>query len=83
MSSFSKILINTYLSPSRLIAFVVVEIQSTEGIIQDDTLAMSFYPLATVEIENWVQITASEVEQVWLADDATEAWSLKLLKIAN
>ena len=71
MSSLSKILIDTYLSPLRLIVFGLVEIQSTEGITQDDTLAMSFYPLATGKIENRVQITASEVKQVWLADDVT------------
>ena len=41
---------------------------------------MSFYTLATVEIQNRLQITASEVNQVWLANDATGAGSLKSLK---
>ena len=41
---------------------------------------MSFYTLATVEIQNRLRITASEVNQVWLANDATGPGSLKSLK---
>ena len=41
---------------------------------------MSFYALATIEINNRLRITASEVKQVWLADDATGAKSLESLK---
>ena len=41
---------------------------------------MSFYALATIEINNRLRITASEVKQVWLADDATGAGSLASLK---
>ena len=41
---------------------------------------MSFYALATIEINNRLRITASEVKQVWLADDATGAGSLESLK---
>ena len=41
---------------------------------------MSFYALATVEIQNHLQITGSEVKQVWLADDATGAGSIESLK---
>ena len=41
---------------------------------------MSFYTLVTVEIQNRYRITASEVKQVWLADDPTGAGSLELLK---
>ena len=78
--SFSKILINTYLSPSRLIILGGAEIKSTESTTQGANLAMSFYALATVEVENHLRITASEVKQVWLADDATGAGSLESLK---
>ena len=78
--SFSKILINTYRSPSRLIILGGAEIQSTEGTTQGDYFAMSFYALATVEIQNRLRIIASEVKQVWLADDATGAGSLESLK---
>ena len=41
---------------------------------------MSFYALATVEIQNHLLITVGEVKQVWLADDATGAGSLESLK---
>ena len=41
---------------------------------------MSFYDLATVEIQDRLRITASEVKKVWLADDATGAGSLESLK---
>ena len=77
---FSKILINTYHSPLRLIILGGVEIQSTEGNTQGDNLAMSFYALATVETKNCLRITAIEVKQVWLADDATGVGSTELLK---
>ena len=56
------------------------EIQSTEGTTQGDNLALSFYALETVEIQNRLRITASEIKQVWLADDATGAGSLESLK---
>ena len=78
--SFSKILINTYLSPSRLTILGGAEIQSTEDTTQVDNLAMSFHVLATVEIQNRLWITASEVKQVWSADDAKGAGSLESLK---
>ena len=41
---------------------------------------MSFYALATVEIQNHLRITASKVKQVWLVDDTTGAGSLESLK---
>ena len=78
--SFNKILINIYRSFLRLIILGGAEIQSTEGTTQTDNLAMSMYAPATVGIQNCLQITASEVKQVWLADDATGAESLESLK---
>ena len=62
---FKKILINTYCS--------CAEIQLTKGTTQGDNLAMSFYALATIEIQNRFQIAASEIKQVWLTDDSTGA----------
>ena len=62
-SPFSKILINTYRSPSRLIILGVAEILSIKGTTQGDNLAMSFYALATVEIQKRLQITASLVSR--------------------
>ena len=41
---------------------------------------MSMYAPATVAIQNCLRITASEVKQVWLVDDATGAESLESLK---
>ena len=61
---FSKILINTYRSPLRLIILGGVETQSTEGNTKGDNLAIYFYALATVETKNCLQITANEVKQV-------------------
>ena len=48
--SFSKIVINTYCRPSRLIIPGGAEIQLTKGTTQDGKLAMSSYALATAEI---------------------------------
>ena len=41
---------------------------------------MSFYATATVQIQQLLSISVSDVKQVWLADDATDAGSLKSLK---
>ena len=41
---------------------------------------MSMYAPATMAIQNCLRITASEVKQVWLVDDATGAESLESLK---
>ena len=73
MVLFNKILINTYCSSSRLSILSCAEIQLTKGTTQGDNLAMSFYALATIEIQNRFQITASEIKQVWLTDDSTGA----------
>ena len=77
---FNKILINVYRSFLRLIILGGAEIQSTEGTTQTHNLAMSMYAPATMAIQNCLRITASEVKQVWLVDDATGAESLESLK---
>ena len=41
---------------------------------------MSFYATATVQIQQFLRISVPDVKQVWLADDATGADSLKYLK---
>ena len=77
---FSRILINTYRIPSRMIILGGVALQSTEGTTQGDNLAMPFYAISTVQIQHILRFSVSDVKQVWLADDATDAGSLKSLK---
>ena len=79
-SNMSFVQKDSYRSPSRLVILGGAEIQSTEGTTHGDNLAMSFYALATVQIQNRFRITASGVKQVWLADYATGAGSLESLK---
>ena len=52
----------------------------TEGITQGDNLAMSFYALVAAEMQNHLQIIASEVKQVWLVHDVTGARTLESFK---
>ena len=56
---------------------MVQKYKSTEGTTQGDNLAMSFYATATVQIQQFIRISVPDVKQVWLADDATGADSLK------
>ena len=78
--SFSRILINTYRISSRMIVMGSAKIQSTEGTTQGDNLAMPFYAIATVQIQQLLPIFVSDVKQVCLSDGATGAGSLKSLK---
>ena len=57
------------------------ELLSQEGTAQRDNLAMSFYALSTSSLQETLKISAPEVKQVWLADDATAEGSLANLKI--
>ena len=41
---------------------------------------MHFYAISTVQIQQILRFSVSDVKQVWLADDATRAGSLKSLK---
>ena len=41
---------------------------------------MSFYAIATVQIQQLLRISVPDINQVWLADNATDAVSLKYLK---
>ena len=56
------------------------ELQSTQGTTQGENLAMSFYAISTVEIQQIIRFCERDVKQVWLADDVTVAGSLKSLK---
>ena len=78
--SFSYFLINTYRNPPRMIILGGAETQSTEGTTQGDNLAMSFYAIGTVQIQHLLRLSASDVKQVWLTDDATGAGSVDSLK---
>ena len=69
---FATILINTYRNSSRMIIRGGKEIRSQEGTTQGDNLAMSFYAISTVLMQESLRSVIS-VKQVWLADDATGA----------
>ena len=78
---FAVILINTYRKPTRLFITGGGEILSAEGTTQGDALAMQFYGISTVPIIQKLSYDSTQVRQVWLADDATGAGTLKNLKI--
>jgi hypothetical protein len=56
------------------------EIRSLEGTTQGDPLAMQFYALGTNPLLRLLRLHVPEVQQVWLADDATGAGKLDVLK---
>ena len=76
---FATILINTYRNPSRLIINGGKELLSQEGTTQGDNLAMAFYALSTVLMQNQLR-SVTETKQVWLSDDATGAGKIPPLK---
>ena len=78
--SLSTVLINTYRLPSRLFVTGGKELLSKEGTTQGDNLAMAFYGLSTIPLQNALRINQPSVKQVWLADDATGAGSLQNLR---
>ena len=74
--SFAPVLINTYRVPSILFVTGGEEMESQEGTTQGDPLAMVFYGLSILPLQNDLRIGEPEVKQVWLADDATGAGKL-------
>ena len=76
----APVLINTYRVPSRLFMTGGGEIVSQEGTTQGDPLAMAFYGLSTLPLQNDLRVGEAGVKQVWLADDATGAGKLPKLK---
>ena len=79
-SFFTYILINTYQTSSRMIIMRGAEIQPSGGTTQSDNLAMSFYAIATIQIQQLLRISFHDVKQVWLVEDAAGAGPLKSLK---
>ena len=73
-------LINTYRNPARLFVVGGKEITSVEGTTQGDPLAMQFYALGTNPLLQCLKSAVSSVSQVWLADNAMGAGTLKDLK---
>ena len=70
---FSKILINTYRNPARLIISGGEELRSQEGTTQGDNLAMSFYGLATSVLLHKLKL-ADDVMGAGLIRDLREWW---------
>ena len=56
------------------------ELQFTEGTTQGENVAMSFYSISTIQIQQIIRFCVSDVKQIWLVDDVTVAGSLKSLK---
>ena len=77
---FATILFNIYREPSRMLIQWGHELLSQEGTSQRDNVAMSLYALSTSSLQETLKISAPEVRQVWLADDATAAGSLANLR---
>ena len=77
---FSTILINTYRAPSKLFITGGKRLLSQEGTTQGDNLAIAFYGLATIPLQNILRINIPSVKQVWPADDATGAGNLQPLR---
>ena len=57
---FSRVLINTYRSPSRLFITGGKEIKSQEGTTQGDNLAGIFYALGTTPLQNQLRSLVPE-----------------------
>ena len=77
---FGTVLINTYRIPTRLFITGGGEIKSSEGTTQGDTLAMADYGVSVTPLIDLLKHRVDEVLQVWLADDATGAGKLVVLK---
>ena len=77
---FSRVLINSYREPVRMIIPGGGEIPSCEGTTQGDPLAMAMYALAITPLIKDLSDRHPETKQVWYADDATGAGSCSNLK---
>ena len=80
----SMYIINTRISPSRLLTCGGVEILSHEGTTQGDPLAMQWYAINTSILIPGVLIPSlrariPEVKQVWLVDDSAGGGLMELL----
>ena len=77
---FSRVLINSYRDPVRMVIPGGGEILSCEGTTQGDPLAMGMYALAIIPLIRELNECQSNTKQVWYADDATGAGSCPNLK---
>ena len=77
---FSRVLINSYRNPVRMVIPGSGEIMSCGGTTQGDPLAMSMYALAITPLIKELSECRSDTKQVWYADDATSAGSCLNLK---
>ena len=76
--SLAKVLVNTYREATELFINDVT-LYSVEGTTQGDPLAMPMYALATVPLIQRINV-ATNLKQVWYADDASAAGSLSSLR---
>ena len=79
--SIAQILINTYRAPVRQFVTGSGEILSMEGTTQGDPLAMAMYTLAVTPLIDQLKASCQEVRQVWYADDATGASTVRGLRL--
>ena len=79
--SIAQILINTYRAPVRQFLTGSGEILSMEGTTQGDPLAMAMYTLAVTPLIDQLKASCPEVRQVWYADDATGASTVRGLRL--
>ena len=77
---FSRVLINSYRNPLRMVIPGSGEIMSCEGTTQGDPLAMSMYALAITPLIRELSECRSDTKQVWYTDDATSAGTCLNLK---
>ena len=75
--SIAQILINTYRGPVTQFVTGSGEIFSMEGTTQGDPLAMAMYTLAVTPLIDQLKASCPEVRQVWYADDATGASTVR------
>ena len=76
----STYIINTYRHHSTLYVAGGKKLFSMEGTTQGDPMAMAWYSLSTVVLIDSLRARVPSVRQVWLADDATAAGKINLLK---
>ena len=78
--STSTVLNNTYQTPVRLLVTGGGEIESSEGIIQGDPLAMAIYALAITPLIHKLRSEEPTVKQVWFPDDSSGGGKIVALR---
>jgi len=72
---------NCYCHEIRLFVIGGVELKSTEGITQEDPIAMAFYGLSHLPLMSSMTDHVSQVKQVTYADNLTGAGKIRFLKV--